>query len=402
MNYFFVVLIMGMASVPAVADEIDVSKSLDQQSAPVENGLSKRSPIANHIFPTGILPKGLLVPYYALHSENISERYQSNGQKESMLGLKAKGKANVVGVQYGLTNSITLTLVAPFITHSEVKINDYSKLRASQEYAAVQAYSTSQLADGFVQAGMCSDSASCYSQIANGMTFPVSNAEAGYSAGMPVASYIGAVADGYFQNNTQKEGTQAMGDLRVGMHNQYFQKGALTIKSRTELTLPTGKYDVAADDNATGEGRYTIQAYGNAEYALHKGMLTIFEHGVGYDLTSAKADGVKSRYEGVGQRSGAYLLFDPGQYIEPLKFVALSTSYNVAYNPSQSQKSDTAGDLGNKPQSQISYNINTVRFSAINYGFPLLLDMIKQNPLSGKNINAKETNTIVITTMAPI
>ncbi len=402
MRIIGVLFIAGLLPVQALADDMEATVSPDSKSVAAESSPSAKSPIANHLYATAILPKGLLVPFYALYSENFSDRYLGSGTKEPLLGLKVKDSANIIGAQYGLSKTTTLTFYAPFVTHSEVKINDYDKLRASNEYAAVKAYTSSQLASGFVQAGLCADNSACYSQIANGMTFPVSNAEAGYAAGMPVSSYIGAVSDGYFANNAQKEGTQAMADLKVGVNSQYFQNGALTIKSRSELTLPTGKYEVASNNNPTGAGRYTMDVFGNAEYALHKGAVAVLEHGVSYDLTAAEAEGVKSRHEGLGQRSGLFLLFDPGQFIEPMSFVAFSTSYNVTYLPSQSQKSAAEGALANIPQTSVVYNINKVRFSGVNYGFPLLLDLMKEKPLSGKNVNAIEKNTVVVTSFVPL
>ena len=229
------------------------------------------------------LPKGVMrvrLPYQNVYGK---EGFDEEGNKESQ-GIEINIDAMALAVEYGLTDKISLAILAPFVLRSEAGLNANEIRKNNRKFKREFGRYAEAVQDLLRSQDLCSSTEDCMAKIySDQYRIPV-NQTVTLTTGetvtattdAPIYRQIDALL---MQPITPAEGKTGIGDITIGgLYNFYADKN-ISLSAGGGLRIPTGEFtDVAKGERPTGGGILDLGLRFNFDYKAAPWAVVSFQH----------------------------------------------------------------------------------------------------------------------------
>ena len=238
------------------------------------------------------LPEKVLrarIPFMSASSKGAA--YDGEGKKVDG-GLSANVMASGLAVEYGLTDTLSLGMFAPFVAKNHVAING-DNFRNQHVYKVGK----EQLYEGasalLIGNGICTNISTCSALLDSGYALPTdtdlvlpTGEKVTIKSGVP----INQAANHLIINAANPaDGAIGMGDLNLGAKFRWLRNDTMGHAVGLVLHVPTGKYqDVTLSQRATGRGIMEMTLSSSFDYKLSENYIAGWQHNLDYAIGSGK------------------------------------------------------------------------------------------------------------------
>jgi hypothetical protein len=379
------------------------------------------------ILPEGkTLPEGVVrarLPFKSIQGEH---GYDADGNKVDM-GLALHATAGAFVLEYGVTDRISVQMVAPVIYRNELALSA-DRFRDSDAYATNHDKFIGTMASLLVGARpqICPSFDACLELIDEGYALPVdrvvtlpSGETLTLRRGVPLKLYADSAV---VRAATPTDGRTGLGDLETGVLFAVLPTGPLTYSVGLGLRYPTGSFaDVPASQRGTGRGTLDAGLRQNLDYAVGRSVMLSWQNQsevmlvkgekkktslidsselnladpTTSEAVSAGSDGEDNTQEFTreGVRNVGFLKagLNLSAFSDDLR--ALGTYAQWNYNVDSQERLDGRA-LSDRKQTQSA--LAGIGVSGLSYQIPASLDVDYEVPTGGKNV-ALATSVVTMT-----
>lgn len=233
------------------------------------------------------LPERVMRVRLPLRFVTGDEGFDAKGEKQD-LGLELNAFGTALVVEYGLTDLLSLQVLAPFVVQNKLGI-DGNKFKQSNAYKSNFAQTKAQFAAGLQSAGLCGSATQCGALVDSGF-------EAPQAVPLPSGETVGAgvrfnaLADSLVtEAATPVEGDTGLGDIEIGALYAVVAEGPLYFSAGGGLRFPTGSFtDVPRAQRATGRGTLDAAVRTNLDYEVTRALYLSWQHQAEFSLMKGK------------------------------------------------------------------------------------------------------------------
>ncbi len=220
------------------------------------------------------------LPYQNLYGK---EGFDENGNKES-LGFEINIDALALAAEYGLTDKISLAVVAPFVVNSEAGLNANTIRLNSRKFHREFGRYKDAVKSLMQSQNLCTTDSDCEAKIYSSNYAIPANQEVTTTTGEkvlasshePVARQIDSLL---FRSITPKDGETGLGDVTVGGLYNFYSANNLSLSTGLGIRLPTGKFkNVPSGQRAIGGGVTDLGIRFNVDYHFANWGVVALQH----------------------------------------------------------------------------------------------------------------------------
>ncbi|RYZ67073.1 MAG: hypothetical protein EOP09_11650, partial [Proteobacteria bacterium] len=236
------------------------------------------------------LPKNVFRARYILKTVEGSKGYDSAGKEED-LGATLSAVGHALTLEYGITDRITLQIVAPYTSSNELVINA-NKFKQSKVYEEQYSKFMDEVIPALVQRRVCVDAAACRIAIDSGLALatatPVelpSGETATVGANVPIRDAINSII---LKSVEPTGGKAGLGDVQVGLGYNVYNSPRNVLTIGLGMRFPSGLFsNVANAYRAPGAGFMTGGILFRYDLRLTPVVFSL-SHQAEYSLNKAK------------------------------------------------------------------------------------------------------------------
>jgi hypothetical protein len=207
-------------------------------------------------------------------------------------GLSANVMASGLALEYGLSDDLSIGLLAPFVIKNDLGMNGENfknqrgyQLSKRNFYMSAAALLQSQ--------GLCTDATQCVALIDSGYAFPydltvqlTSGEPATLKAGVP---FNQAVHHLLANAAKPQAGETGLGDMDLGVKYRWLKADTIGHAVGLVLHVPTGKYEeVTLSQRATGRGIMEVGLRSSFDYKISENYIMGWQHTIDYAIGKGK------------------------------------------------------------------------------------------------------------------
>lgn len=237
------------------------------------------------------LPHNVLRVRTPLQSATGTYGYDASGKKTDM-GFTLNVNAGALILEYGLTDSLSLQLLAPYVVRNSLALNG-QKFGQSATYQEQADKFNTGVASVLAANGICADVPSCLNLIKSGYALPTdtpvtlpTGESFTFKAGIPIQTYT----DSLVKNAANPQnGATGLGDIEIGALYALVHDDSFIFSLGAGFRLPTGKFtDVPSAQRNTGGGVTQFGFRVNVDWMAFSGFWLSWQNQTEAPLTAAK------------------------------------------------------------------------------------------------------------------
>lgn len=356
-----------------------------------------------------VLPKNVVRARVVNRIYSSRTGFDQNGGKLD-LGLDQNLGVRAFVAEYGLTEKLSLRMMAPIVFHNQLTMNE-EEFKGSATYKKIYDDKANGAAQKFVEQGMCSDIKSCRTLIdSRDLRAPIDipiTLDSGEQVIIPRGSVIAdSIEDSILTGARRpKEGATGLGDMEFGLLYNAYNSDTMTVSAGLGLRAATGKFNLPEGQRPIGDGINDLGARFNLDYSPVDGLWISFQEQLEMAMTKANwkrpsmldsskfneadpnegGDGLANTrsMEKVGFMNASMFRVNYGLgALHPLlKPLALNSSYE--YRRDRAKRID---GVETTPQSVIETVSAGTLVSGLPYRVPLEFEANYVAPIQGKNV----------------
>lgn len=331
------------------------------------------------------LPAGVVQLRGVVAKREADASYDSEGTKAT-IPYDITINANAVAFELGLTNRLSLQILATQYAKQDVVLRSATALRETAEYttaydAAVSAAVAEQAA-ALQALGLCPDLATCSAAINSGTaTDP--------DTGLPILTVIQSAVDSAIvaaAGTAYEEGETGIGDTQIGFLYALKPTGKLQSSIGLGLRLPTGSFkDTPSTQIPTGRGITEAGLQFNLDFAPFQGLMISLQDQAGLMLQKGKKTSgettVDVERKGIRHQGFARVAWGLGMFGNFLVPFGITGTYN--FDLDNEEQIDGTTTKEKSTRNSLATGLRLDLYS--NWKIPLRFDFEQERTLSGKN-----------------
>jgi len=321
--------------------------------------------------------------------------FNQDGRKSDH-GIEINVVASALVFEYGITDRLSMQMMAPFIVHNDAALNS-NTFRSSYVYK--QNYE--KLRQGFLDkletAGLCHGYTQCRDLFESGHKLPHDfylKHEAGsllLDSNVEPKKYIDSVI--HYQS-LPSQGSHGLGDIEMGLFYNFFRHESFIVSAGIGTRAPTGSYsNVPLAYRPTGAGIWDLGLRYNLDYQPTRGLWLSLQEQQEIPLSKAKrkptsledntklADGdyIVTEEKGIRRKGFVQAAYGLGVLHDDLRAFVVNGAYLYKFHRSKYSNGEKIQD----PAQIYSYAVGG-SIDGRGYQMPLALDVSYENPIAGK------------------
>ncbi len=380
-----VVALAAVGAVPAFAEEA---------AAPVTGKITPEA---------AVLPENVM-RFRAAYGAAWGDYGWDKDGKKTEKGVKVNAAGGALVFEYGLTERLSMQVLAPFKTSSKLEVSDEAKFRSTvasnPDFVALRAAKRPLVEAGLVQAGLpqalidANGEAPMELDLAAVGLGKIAKGEK-VSDGINRLFLDAGVASAKKSQVTDVKFATGLGDVELGLKyslstekEPWFAGIPFYTSVAGGVRLPTGAFKDAQKDGKQVNGRGTtdVALRLNADYlALHGVMLQVENQTEVMAMKGKYYTAAKDvDYERDGMRNVGYakVVVAPGAWVPAVDLVSLSCKYSYDYDA----KVKVNGVKQTTDATQERKLVPGLSLSGFGFGVPAQLDVDYNMPFGGKNV----------------
>lgn len=367
-----------------------------------------------------VLPKGIW-RFRSVHTVATSSSGWDEDGKKSDFGGELTLKAKTIGIEYGITKTLSFGLIIPYIYSNKFGLNRKKFVNSELYEENIDEFNDT-VAKVLQESGVCTDAATtCIDLINSGyalpndipVTLPTGEVLVA-KAGIPINQY----REHFLVNGAKPtSGKTGIGDITVAVLNKFIDRDGFVFSVGTGVILPTGSAEeVPIAQRGTGNGFLTAGIRLNAEYRIIPAINLSWQNESQYHLTKSKrkrssqidstqlnqadptnggdGDSNDQDYTAKTIRNLGYfrIIASPRDLSRKLKGLGFSATYHYDFGHKYSLGGESQGPRPIAFDADVAVNL-----SLLPYKIPMSMSIDRKIPLSGKNVTlASEVTNISI------
>lgn len=331
------------------------------------------------------LPAGVVQVRGVVASREASASFDADGNK-STIPYDININANGVAFELGLTNRLSLQLLATKYTKQTVTLRSTAALRETAEYTAAYDAAVSaavdEQAETLFSTGLCPVLQACVDAITSGSaTDP--------TTGLPILTIIQSTVDSAIVAAAEAaydDGETGLGDTQIGFLYALIPAGKVQSSIGLGLRLPTGSFkDTPATKIPTGRGITEAGLQFNLDFAPFDGLMISLQDQAGVMIQKGKKTSgettVDVERKGIRHQGFARVAWGLGMFGNFLVPFGLTGTYN--FDLDNEEQIDGTTTTEKVTRNSLATGLRLDLYS--NWKIPLRFDFEQERTLSGKN-----------------